>query len=379
TTHTESIINQGFKHLIENEHALFWTLQLAGWGALFVVSSLTLTLFYNDPSMPYIAHNLVKAALGVLFTWPMRLAFAKVWGEHELKRVLVVLFVTLVMSILWTLIIIDLFQRMTGEFIEYFDYGGWFYSSIFIFMTWAASYHGIKYYFLLQDEHQRLLRIRAEQQHQLLKRSEAENQAKLAKLKFLSYQLNPHFLFNTLNSIYSLIGTDNTTKARDMLSQLSNFLRTTLNNSEDILIPLKQELDSVQSYLDIQKTRYGMRLFVDMNCNKSSMAARIPIFLLQPLVENSIKYAISKSLEGGVIRISSEVVGEKLVITVEDSGILTSSGRKSNTESMGIGLNNAQERLEVLYEDNFILKLTDSELGGVKVLIEIPYSEEKYE
>lgn len=378
-THSESIVNQVFKYLIENKEALFWTLQLLGWGALFLVSSLTLTLFYNEPSMPYIAHNLVKAALGILFTWPMQLAFARVWGSNEIKRILIILTVTLVMSVLWTLVIIDLFQRMTGEFIVYQDYGGWFYSSIFIFMSWAASYHGVKYYLLLQEEHQRLLSIRADKQHQLLKRSEAENQAKLAKLKFLSYQLNPHFLFNTLNSIYSLIGTDNTKKARDMLSQLSSFLRTTLTQSEDIVIPLKQELDTVQTYLNIQKTRYGMRLFVDLQCNKSSMKAMIPIFLIQPLVENSIKYAIAKSLEGGVIRISSEVVDDTLTLSVEDSGVLTSSGRTSNTESMGIGLYNARERLRVLYEDDFILKLCDSDLGGKKVLIQLPYSEESYQ
>ena len=378
-TQTESVVNQAFEYLIDHKEALFWTLQFLGWGGLFIVSSLTLTLFYNDPSLPYIAHNLVKSALGILFTWPMQVAFARVWKSGEIKRIFVIIIVTATMSILWTLVIIDLFQRMTGEFIVFQDYGGWFYSSVFIFMSWAASYHGVKYYLLLRHEHERVLSIRAERQHQLLKRSEAENQAKLAKLKFLSYQLNPHFLFNTLNSIYSLIGTDNTTKAKDMLSQLSNFLRTTLSQSEDILIPLKQELDAVQSYLNIQKTRYGMRLFVDLHCNKSSMDAMIPIFLIQPLVENSIKYAIAKSLEGGVIRISSEVVNEYLHISVEDSGVLTSRGRTSNTESMGIGLSNAKERLRVLYEEDYILDLTDSDLGGKKVQIQLPYSEERYE
>ena len=371
-TRLEHGVSTIFERLIQSQTLLFWTLQVLGWGAYFIVSSLTLTLFYNEPSLPFIAHNLVRAVLGMIFTWPMKWVFAAAWNEPLVRRIIYGVGMALLMSILWTVIIIELFEMMTGQFIMLSDYGGWIYSSVFIFISWAAMYHGVKYYLLLQHERQRVLETEANTQHQLLKRSEAENQARLAKLKFLSYQLNPHFLFNTLNSIYSLIGTGDEDRAKSMVSQLSQFLRASLALGDDILIPLKSEIDTLQRYLEIEKTRFGERLSVEIDCEPESMKILIPIFLLQPLVENSIKHAISKSLNPGKIRVSSRIRDERLFLTVEDSGIDKTNPVKVDVQGVGVGHKNTFERLSVMYKDDFKLDMLDSDLGGTRILVELP-------
>jgi len=362
--------------LILSRNALFWILQLFGWGGLFIISSLTLTLFYNQAEFIFIAHNLVRSILGAIMTLPLRTVYTRVWRYSAGKRLTVVFGFTLLISIVWTLVIIELHELMTGQFIALFDYGGWIYSSIFIFMSWAASYHGIKYFLLLQEEHKTLLKAQSEKRHQLLRRSEAENRAKLAKLKFLSYQLNPHFLFNTLNSIYSMVETSKKKDAKKMISQLSQYLRASLSQQEDILISLERELEILEMYLDIEKTRFGDHLQIEYNCSEESMKHKLPIFLLQPLVENSIKHAISRAVDGGIIRITCSIKNELLIITVEDSGSCKINLVTPQSENIGLGLANTRERLLVIYQDRASFDLTDSDLGGVKVVIKLPINNE---
>ncbi len=363
---------QQFDLATQSQQSLFWILQLLGWGAYFIVSSLTLTLFYNELSFTYLAYNAVRAGLGIILTLPLRFIYAKLWSKPIIIRVLLVLLSAAMLSVIWTLLSIEAYQTMTAQYIAMSDYGGWIYSSFFIFISWAALYHGVKYYTLLQDEHRNLLKMEADKQHQRFKRSEAENQAKLAKLKFLSYQLNPHFLFNTLNSIYALIDVNSPDEAKKMVTQLSAFLRSSLKLGNDILIPLEQELETLQRYLDIEKTRFGDRLNLEMDIADDCLEIDIPIFLLQPLVENSIKHAIAQSIENGVIRVTAQRQGEFLNLAVEDSGCETNKSNNSQTKHTGIGIKNTQERLSVIYDDNFVFKTSESKLGGFKVTIQLP-------
>ena len=365
-------IFEHFDLATQNQQSLFWVLQILGWGAYFIVSSLTLTLFYNELSFTYLAYNAVRAALGMLLTWPLRLVCGHVWSHPIIKRNFYVFSTVVLLAIVWSFLSIQAYQNMTGEYIPTNDYGGWIYSAIFIFISWVALYHGVKFYTLLQSEKQNLLRIEADKQHQLFKRSEAENQAKMAKLKFLSYQLNPHFLFNTLNSIYALVDTDSPDEAKKMVSQLSSFLRSSLRLGNDILIPLEQEIETLKRYLDIEKTRFGERLQLEFNLAEDIEKIKIPIFILQPLVENCIKHAISQSLEDGIIRVTGYKEGDSLILSVEDSGKETMREIKRSSDRIGIGLKNTQERLSVIYADNFRFTTSDSDLGGFKVEIELP-------
>ena len=138
----------------------------------------------------------------------------------------------LVCSGVWTVLRISTFMALTDEEGLWSDFGGWLFGSIFIFSCWAAFYYGIKYYQLLQEEHETLLKVAGENKEEQLKRSKAETVAHEAQLKMLRYQLNPHFLFNTLNAISALVQTKDTDRANSMIVQLSDFLRCLLYTSD---------------------------------------------------------------------------------------------------------------------------------------------------
>jgi LytS/YehU family sensor histidine kinase len=370
----EQLLLGAFQRLVSSNAILFWVLQVLGWGALFIVSTLTLTLSYNELSWTFVVYELIRSVLGILFTWPMKVYYARIWNLPILTRLAGIVIIAMLMSVAWTLVIIQAFEALTGAEIVPNDYGGWIFSAIFIFISWAAIYHGVKYYLLLQEQTKQLLSTRADTQNQLFKRSQAENQARLAKLKFLSYQLNPHFLFNTLNSIYSLIGSENNERAGKMVSQLSQFLRTSLTLGDELLIPLHKEITTLERYLEIEKTRFGNRLKTEFSIDDNSLELKMPIFLLQPLVENSIKYAISKSMEPGFIRVTSEVCDDRLIIRVEDSGVSGAHQVTAETPGIGIGLTNTRERLLVIYDDDFALDMGQSELGGIQISVNLPIS-----
>ena len=139
------------------------------------------------------------------------------------------------------------------------DFGGWLFTSILIFIAWAAIYHGINYYLLLESERSNLLSILAANKEEQLKRAKAESMAHEAQLKMLRYQLNPHFLFNTLNSISSLINKRDDSRANEMILQLSDFLRHSLYIDPVEGITLKEELDALQLYLRIEQAKLSSR------------------------------------------------------------------------------------------------------------------------
>ena len=194
------------------------------------------------------------------------------------------------------------------------------FSSIFIFGCWTAFYHGIKYYRLLQQETKNLQELASAQKEEILKRTQAESAAQEAQLKLLRYQLNPHFLFNTLNAISSLVNSAESVRANDMIVQLSRFLRYSLDNGGVGEVPLSKEIEAVNLYLKIEQARFEDRLKVIFEISEEAQTSLVPSLLLQPLIENAIKYAIARSETGGVIRIAAAVERGSLSISVADSG-----------------------------------------------------------
>ena len=153
--------------------------------------------------------------------------------------------------------------------------------------AWSALYYGINYYLLLEEQTDQLLRL--------------EHQASAAQLAMLRYQLNPHFLFNTLNSISTLVLLKQTDRANAMLSRLSSFLRYTLVNEPTGQVTVEQEVETLKLYLEIEKMRFEERLRPDFDIDPAAAPARLPSLLLQPLVENAIKYAVTPQEEGADI------------------------------------------------------------------------------
>jgi two-component system LytT family sensor kinase len=191
-----------------------------------------------------------------------------------------------------------------------------------------------------------------------------------ARLQALTNQINPHFLFNTLNSVTSLIRT-NPEQARVMVTKLSRILRRLLRKHEH-LSPLRDELDFIDDYLSIEQVRFGSKLRFEKQIEPGTLDMLVPSMLLQPLVENCIKHGISGKVEGGSIVLRARREDSTLHVTVADDGVGISQERLANLMGSGIGVNNVNERLNVLFGDAGLLRIESEEGRGTQVEIQIP-------
>lgn len=191
-----------------------------------------------------------------------------------------------------------------------------------------------------------------------------------ARLSALQRQINPHFLFNTLNSVASLIRT-NPDQARKVVYQLSNILRRLLRKQEN-LCPLREELSFIDDYLAIEMVRFGDKLKFVKEIEPDSLDSPVPSMLLQPIIENSIRHGLSSKVDGGMIRVRSRVTDGRLYVTVEDDGVGIPETKLATLFEQGIGVSNVNERLKVLFGEEYRMWI-DSRLGeGTTTGIEIP-------
>lgn len=199
---------------------------------------------------------------------------------------------------------------------------------------------------------------------------DAANQAQLAALRF---QLNPHFLFNTLNAISSLIVTRRNDEAEAMMDKLSDFLRSTLTADPHAFVTLEAELDTLRAYLDIERVRFSQRMAVEIECPAGLRSALVPSFVLQPLVENAIKYAVAPSRAQVTIRVTAKTAASDLTLYVEDEGAVV---RAVPTGGAGVGLVNVRNRLAALYGDRGGLA-AGATAGGYGCRVTLPLSWQK--
>ncbi len=193
-----------------------------------------------------------------------------------------------------------------------------------------------------------------------------------ARLDALQRQINPHFLFNTLNSIAALVRTK-PELAREMTVKLANILRALLKD-HDTFVPLREELAFTDDYLDIEVVRFGANLRVEKQIDSDTLGVLVPSILLQPLIENGIKHGLEPRIKGGTVTLCSHLVGDRVRIEVADDGV--GMGVRSQTalsrRGAGIGMKNVQERLEVLYGGQATFEIQSSPGRGTRVIIEIP-------
>jgi two-component system, LytTR family, sensor kinase len=227
---------------------------------------------------------------------------------------------------------------------------------LFIILTWILLYFGINGWMTLMLE-----RRRAEQ---------AVITAQTARLAALQSQLEPHFLFNTLNGISSLIVDGRNEQASAMVARLGDLLRATLKTNRTPEIALADDLDLVRYYLDIQQIRFGDRLRFSLNIEPEVLSAAVPALLLQPLVENAVHHGILPRSSGGSLAIGARGERGRLYLVVEDDGV----GMKKK-DSSGMGLSNTATRLSELYGNQADLKVVANPAGGVTVSICIPWRE----
>ena len=195
-----------------------------------------------------------------------------------------------------------------------------------------------------------------------------------AQLRALKMQLHPHFLFNTLHSISSLVLED-PPKANSMIARLGDFLRLTVDNSDQQLVTLKEETEFLRCYLDIEQVRFGDRLTVTFELEPQTLSAQVPHLILQPMVENAIQHAIAPRSARGHINIEAKRLNSLLRVAISDNG----PGISSNANlpwKQGVGLTNVRTRLQQIYGPDFRFELMNANGGGLIAVMEIPFERE---
>ncbi|MEA3067908.1 MAG: two-component system, LytTR family, sensor kinase [Sphingomonadales bacterium] len=348
-------LNQPF---FDDKNRAFWILQSIGWSGYFFLRSLS--GFANSMSWIWLVHTLLLTATGYSLTLLMASLFRRLIKMKPLWTMVLSLIAVMLASSAFSVIETWSFatflkptSRPVG--VEYF---GAILLNFALLAAWTALYYGINYFLLLEDE--------------IRQREKLEGQASTAQLAMLRYQLNPHFLFNTLNSISTLVLLKQTERANAMLARLSSFLRYTLANEPTAQVTLAQEVETLKLYLEIEKMRFEDRLRPHFKIESETIGARLPSLLLQPLIENAIKYAVTPAEHGADIWITAMREGQAVRIEVADNGDGTGS-EFAASQSTGVGLANIRDRLSQAYGGAHRFETRQNERGGFSVIIEIPY------
>ncbi|WP_336970204.1 sensor histidine kinase [Sphingobium aromaticiconvertens] len=340
-----------------DKNRAFWNLQSLGWGGAFLLRGSS-TIANGQP-----LSTLIPVMISTVTGYSVTLLIAVVFRWLQQQRPIVTWGVSIVMVVgaaaLCAFIDAWVFstQNRTSETAGLQLFLGAFYLNMTLLGAWSALYYAINFYLTVEEQADQLLHL--------------ENQASSAQLAMLRYQLNPHFLFNTLNSISTLVLLKETGRANAMLSRLSSFLRYTLINEPTAQVTLAQEVETLKLYLEIEKMRFEERLRPVFNIDPAVAHARLPSLLLQPLVENAIKYAVTPKEEGAEIAITAQPAGENVRIVVSDTGPGLNEGHVRPNTSTGVGLANIRDRLFQAFGErqSFDARSTP---GGFSVTIEMP-------
>ncbi|NNL94024.1 MAG: histidine kinase [Xanthomonadales bacterium] len=353
----------------------FWILHITGWLAWGAYKYLYTTGVLGESIPNYLTYVLVITGIGMLISFGLRLVYKLTWERAIWIRGLAFAGGSLGAGWLWlqsrsfiytryiqsTKEMSDYWENLgdVAELFERVSYLQTYSSALSVMLAWSVIYFSVKYYRIFQEYRESALRSAA--------------MAHEAQLKMLRYQLNPHFLFNTLNAISTLILERQIELANRMVSKLSSFLRFSLDNDPMQKITLRQELKALRLYLEIEKVRFEEHLGMKFEIDEDAQAALIPSLLLQPLVENAIKYAIAKSEDGGNLRIAAKVFAGDLLIEVSDDGPGVEIVDGQIPGASGVGLRNTRERLQELYGAHHSFRLSNAEPHGLVISIRIPF------
>lgn len=351
----------------------FWRLQVIGWGGAALLRGMT-NIANGKPDA--LVTTLIATVTGFSISLVLSVVYGKLisrrpivtWGLTAIALTIAVAVSAVING--WTLSLGQ--SGAEANFAQAVLSAG--YLDMPLLGAWSALYYAINYYLQVEEQADRLERLEA--------------QATSAQLAMLRYQLNPHFLFNTLNSISTLVLLKQTEPANAMLTRLSSFLRHTLVTQPAGKVSVAQEVETLKLYLDIERMRFEDRLRTVFKVEPAAANASIPSLLLQPLVENAIKYAVSPQEEGARISLTAQVIGSRLRVTVADTGpglqprdaearmsdrVADRGPAGDRALSTGIGLPNIRDRLAQAYGEDHRLTIHAPPGGGFSVTIEIPH------
>ncbi len=338
----------------------FLLINLIGWIGYCLSSSLG--LYYWDKPSGYYYLTLLGSVLGFLITLVLRIIYRRHVNRSILFVITCVLVICYLATLIWVLPVNIVYYQVlnTGpgpnSWIDYFMSGS---RMFYVLVCWSCLYFGLKFYRAMEYAKERELKANA--------------LAHQSQLKMLRYQLNPHFLFNTLNAISTLVLDNSTQRANEMVVRLSNFLRHSLDNDPMQKVTLEQEVHTLELYLGIEKVRFEDHLKLDFQLANDAKDALIPSLILQPLVENSIKYAITQSEQGGSIKFRADILNDRLRMVLSDDGPGVSLDEQQQLKSRGVGINNTRERLKQLYADRHSFTLSSVDPHGLQVEIQLPF------
>lgn len=340
---------------------MFWLLQIGSWAAYGIIVVLYTIPFASDRGTVAYRETLTVACFGATFI--LRVVCRRQWrqGFRFPQSLLIVLFWCSLLTYVCAALAIKA-EYTWGTELRPFNLllslttvtnAG------FILLSWSALYFGIKYYLAVEADRRRVLA--------------AESAARDAELRALRYQVHPHFLFNTLNAISTLVIEGHQEAATAMISRLADFFRATLEEQTAEEVSLRGELFLTSQYLEIEKLRLGERLRVRITVDPALLTCRVPHLILQPLVENSIRHGIAPRRGSGLVAIDAHKRGDRLLIRVTDDGLGKQSRRNGNRDGQGIGLTNINKRLHELYGDGGSLDLSWPDAGGCQAVLTIPF------
>ncbi|MDQ4120580.1 MAG: histidine kinase [Acidobacteriota bacterium] len=355
----EAIGKPSFGGLFDRVYS-FWQLQIYGWLIYLVMMYVTfLTVAAPGTYWRLFQIKLVRTVIGFFLTCGMRLIYRRFTNLSIQGTVLLVLMTSIVFGLAWAFIEMTYASLTAPNFVwasalarsprTSLDYG-------LTLTAWSALYFGIKYWLAWQRERENALQAAA--------------LANQAQLEVLRYQLNPHFLFNSLNSIRASIDEDSR-RAKQMVTQLAEFLRYSLTNDGSEMIPLRDEIEAARNYLAIEKIRFEEKLEVNFNIEKAAEDLPVPPFLLNPLIENAVKHGLNGGSKPLKILVTARLGENDLILEVANTGTL--SRANSGTK---VGLKNVNQRLEKIFGELGELTLNENN-GWVQAQIRIKNDETK--
>lgn len=358
-----NILGLGEQAFSKQSHQ-FWILQIAGWlGYSVVVFLAIIRPQIGQESFNFSGQllNLVLETLsGFVLSYLQWLLIRRIVHLPLNKTLFYSFLSAATLGIIFNIIKLStykviIYQQQWNEAWDMLEFGGWLLFSLATMFVWTSIFFIMLYNTKLQKEHEMLLR--------------AQTAAKDAQLQMLRYQLNPHFMFNTMNAISTLIYKNENEKANEMLDKLCEFFRYSLDKNDKSKTTLSKELELLDIYLSIEKVRFGSRLTVDIDICDNAINCQVPSMLLQPLVENSIKYAIELRKQGGIIKINARKIADRLLLNVIDNG---QEVTQKVSDGFGIGMSNTKARLDAMFNGDYKIDILEGD-DGTTVSISIPF------
>ncbi|HNP22437.1 MAG TPA: histidine kinase [Panacibacter sp.] len=339
----------------------YWLCQIGGWSTYVLLWIFFYYTIRTKPSpffFPMLSFDTITG-LGTTHLMRIFIKRSKILDQDIRKQIIAIFSTTLFFSFIYALVIIWVNQLMQWEADQMTQYTFWnkvvraWYGYFLFLLIWNFIY--FTYHYVEKTRKEKLDKIRL------------ESLVKELELKTIKSHINPHFIFNALNSIRALVD-ENPERARTAITELSNILRSSMQAEKIEMAPLERELNIVKDYLELEHIRFEDRLMVEYDIDEDTLDQEIPPMMLQTLVENAIKHGISKQISGGKIKIVSDFIKDHLELTVQNTGALSAARSPE-----GFGIVSTQNRLKLLYGDkaSFDIKNVNGNMVEAKVILPV--------